>query len=188
MIAGFAYLVVGWLFIAVVGGLADVLSLTVMLPATSAVVITHAAFSRRLSLPGGVALAIALGYLEDLHQGAPVGTLALSHGLSFLILRWASGRFHLGGWVLRSLASVAAIAVIDLLTFGTLLVMSDALSLRREALVTALSAARWHALATALVAAPVWSVLDRVLTLLRVADDPPPSSGLNTAGSRGGDA
>ena len=188
MIAGFAYLVVGWLFIAIVGGMADVLSLTVMLPATSAVVITHAAFSRRLSVPGGVALAIALGYLEDLHQGAPVGTLALSHGLSFLILRWASGRFHLGGWVLRSLASMVAIAIIDLLTFGTLLVMSEALSFRREALVTALSAARWHALATALVATPVWNVLDRVLTLLRVADEPTPSSSLGSKPSRGVDA
>lgn len=187
MIAGFAYLMVGWVLIAIVGGLADVLSLTVMLPATSAVVLTHAAFSRRLSLPGGVALAIALGYLEDLHQGAPVGVLALSHGLAFLVLRWSSGRLHLGGWVLRAMASVAAVAVIDLLTFGTLIVMSDALSFRREALVTALSAARWHALATALVAAPVWNVLQRVLRLLRVADEPVSTSNLGVAASRGVD-
>ena len=182
MIAGFAYLILGWLFIATVGGLADVLSLTVMLPATSAVVITHAAFARRLSVPGGLALAIALGYLEDLHQGAPVGTLALSHGLAFLALRWASDRFHVGSWPVRALASMAAVVAIDLLTFLVLMVMADVLQFRRAALVVALSEARWHALATALVAVPVWNVLDRVLTLLRVGGDGVTSSRLTKAG------
>src|SRR5690606_5938154 len=64
MLRAFVYLVVGWVLIAVVGGMADVLSLTIMLPATSAVILTHAAFSVGTSVPLGLFVAIALGYLE----------------------------------------------------------------------------------------------------------------------------
>ena len=173
MIRSSAYLIFGWVLIAIVGGLADVLSLSVMLPATSAVVVTHVAFSRGSSLPAGLAVSIALGYLEDLHQGAPVGTLALAHGIAFLALRWASGRLHLGGWVLRSAAAVVAVVLIDLLTFGTLMLLSEPLGIRREALLIALTDARWHALATLLVASPTWSALERVFSVLRITDDPP---------------
>ena len=173
MIRGFAYLVLGWLLIAVVGGLADVFSLTVMLPATSAVVITHIAFARTPALPIGLAVGIGLGYIEDLHQGAPVGTLTLAHGLAFLALRWFSRRFHIASWPVRAVASLAAVLLIDLLTFATLALLAEPLGVRREALWSALWSARWHLLATILVAPPVWSLLDRVLALLRLEETPP---------------
>lgn len=172
MIRAAIYLVLGWLLVAFVGGMADVLALTVMLPATSAVVLAHAAFSRTPATTVGLALALGLGYLEDLHQGAPVGTLALSYSLSFLVLRWASGRIHLQGWVLRAAVSLLALVLIDVLTFGVLMALADSFMLRREALWHALWDARWHALATLLVAPPVWALLDRVFTLLKVEDEP----------------
>lgn len=172
MLRGPAYLLIGWVLIAVVGGLADVLSLSVMLPATSAVILTHAAFARGASLPLGLAVAIALGYLEDLHQGAPVGTLTLAHALTFLCLRWASGRFHLVIWPLRALASLVAVVLVDLATAGILVAMSDVLDVRREALVSALVGMRWHALATFLVAPPVWLLVDRLFTRVGLEDGP----------------
>ena len=173
MIRGFAYVVFGWLLLAVVGGLAEVFGITVMLPATSAVVITHVAFARGPTLPIGLAVGIALGYLEDLHQGAPVGTLTLAYGLAFLALRWFSGRFHVGGLPMRAVASLGAIVLVDLLTLGILVALAEPLGLRREALWSSLAAARWHALATLLVAPPVWALLDRAFTVLKLDEAPP---------------
>ncbi len=172
MIRGLAYLVVGWLLIAIVGGLADVFMLTVMLPATSVVVMTHVAFSRAAPLPFGLALAIAFGYLEDLHQGAPVGTLTLAYALAYLGLSWASGRFHVGGWPTRMLSAFAAVVVVDLLTAGILLGLAGPLELRRDAMLNSLWDVRWHALATALVAPPVWTLFERLFTALKIQQPP----------------
>ena len=173
MIRGFAYVVLGWLLLAVVGGLAEVFGITVMLPATSAVVITHAAFARGLTLPVGLAVAIGLGYLEDLHQGAPVGTLTLAYGVAFLALRWFSGRFHIGGLGMRSVASLGAVILVDLLTLGILFTLAEPFGLRREALWSSMSDARWHALATLLVAPPVWALLDRAFAVMRLEETTP---------------
>ncbi len=170
MLRAFVYLMLGWLLIAVVGGLADVLSLTIMLPATTAVIVTHAAFSVGTSLHLGLAVAIGLGYLEDLHQGAPIGTLALAHAVGFLVLRWASGRFAITGWVTRAAAGLVAALLLDALTLTILLVLSEPLEVPREAVLAATRVLHWHALATLLVAPPLWSGVDRVLTALRLDD------------------
>lgn len=173
MLRGFVYLMLGWLLIAVVGGMADVLSLTIMLPATSIVILTHAAFSVGMPLHTGLAVAIALGYLEDLHQGAPMGTLALAHGLSFLVLRWASGRFAITGAVLRAAAGMVSALLLDGITLLILFTLAGPLELPREALWGAVGVLHWHALATLLVAPPLWSGLDRLLLALRLDDRPP---------------
>jgi len=175
MLRAAVYLLCGWLLLAFVGGIAEVLGLTIMLPATSAILLTHAAFGRQITAPLGLAVAIALGYLEDQHQGAPEGTLTLAHGLAFLGLRWAAQRFHIGGWLMQALAAFAAVVLVDVLTAGVLAMMSDALGLRREALYGCLWAARWHALATALTAPVVWVGLDTLLLRLGI-DEPPPGS------------
>lgn len=173
MLRGFVYVMLGWLLIALVGGLADVMSLTIMLPATTAVIITHAAFSVNTSVHAGLAVAIALGYLEDLHQGAPIGTLSLAHGLGFLILRWTSGRFAITGWVLRAAAGLLAAVLIDALTLGVLMVLAKPLGVPRAALWGATELVHWHALATLLVAPPLWSGIERLFAALRLDDRPP---------------
>jgi hypothetical protein len=173
MLRAFVYLVLGWVLIAVVGGMADVLSLTIMLPATSAVLIAHAAFSPAMATHAGLSVAIALGYLEDLHQGAPIGTLALALGLAFLVLRWASGRLALMGWVMRAVSGALSAVLLDALTLGILLLLADPLELSREALWAATRLLHWHVLATGLVAPPLWSSVDRLLLALRLDDRPP---------------
>ncbi len=173
MLRAFVYLVLGWLLIAVVGGMADVLSLTIMLPATSMVILTHAAFSVGMPLHVGLAVAIALGYLEDLHQGAPMGTLALAHGLAFLMLRWASGRFAVTGWVLRAAAGMVAAVLLDGITLAILFVLGGPLGVPHQALWGAVAVLHWHALATLLVAPPLMAGLDRLLLALRLDDRPP---------------
>ncbi|MCX4242094.1 hypothetical protein [Paraliomyxa miuraensis] len=173
MLRAFVYLMVGWILIAVVGGMADVLSLTIMLPATSVVILTHAAFSQSTTVPLGLFVAIALGYLEDLHQGAPIGTLSLAHGLCYLVLRWASGRLAITGFVLRAAAGLVSALLLDGLTLAILFVLADPLGVPREALLGATGVLHWHALATLLVAPPLWSGLDRLLVALKLDDRPP---------------
>lgn len=163
-----AYIMLGWLLIAVVAGLGHVLALTVMLPSTTAVLLVHLAVSREGELPAKLAVATVLGYLEDLHQGAPIGTLILAHQLCFLALHWASGRLAVHGWFTRAAASVVAIALIDLATWGTLMVLAEPMRIPRDALMVSLWQARWHLVATFLVAHPVWSLTEWVLRRLRI--------------------
>ncbi len=183
MIRALTYLIVGWILIAVVGGLADVFMITVMLPATSVVVLTHIAFSRALPLPLGLALAIAFGYLEDLHQGAPVGTLTLAYALAFMALSWAAERLAISGWPTRMLSAFLAVLLVDLLTAGILLALADPLGLRRDTLGAALWEARWHCIATALVAPPVWTLFERLFTLLKI-QEPAAPDGPSPLGAR----
>jgi cell shape-determining protein MreD len=172
VLRGFCYVVIGWLLIAVVGGLADVLELTLVLPSTSACIVAHVAFSRARSIPFGLVVAISLGYLEDLHQGAPVGTLTLAHAIALLALHWTSGRLQLSGWVMRAGVCALAVALVDLLTLGVLFGLADALAVHRAAVIAAASKLHWHALATVLVAPPVWGLLDRAFAALSLDDRP----------------
>lgn len=169
MFRALTYLLLGWLLIAAVPGLARVLELTIMLPSTTAVLITHVAFAREEHpTTVGLAISIGLGYLEDIHQGAPVGTLALAHGLAFLAMRWVAARIALHGIVSRAVAAAATIAIVDLATWAILLVLAQPLGIDREALTYALWQTRWHLLATLLVAHPVWLLIDSLFALLRL--------------------
>src|SRR5690606_28045300 len=103
-----AYVALGWLLMAAVAGLGHVFELSVMLPSTTAVLLVHLAFAREGELPAKLAIVTVLGYLEDLHQGAPLGILILAHQLSFLALHWAAGRLALHGWLSRAAAATAA--------------------------------------------------------------------------------
>lgn len=173
VLRGFLYIVVGWLLIAVVGGLADVFGITVMLPATSACILAHVAFCRTRSIPFGLVVAIALGYLEDLHQGAPVGTLTLAYAVALLVLHWSSGRLQLSGWAMRAGVCGLAVLLVDALTVGVLLGLAEPLAVQRAAVVAAARGLHWHALATLLVAPPVWGLFDRIFAALRLDDRPP---------------
>lgn len=173
VLRGFCYVVIGWLLIAVVGGLADVLGLTLVLPSASACIVAHVAFSRTRSVPFGLVVAISLGYLEDLHQGAPVGTLTLAHALALLALHWTSGRLQLSGWVMRAGVCGLAVALVDALTIGILLGLAEPLAVHRAAVLAAATKLHWHALATVLVAPPVWGLLDRTFAALSLDDRPP---------------
>lgn len=169
-----AYIVLGWLLLAAVAGLGHVFELSIMLPSTTAVLLVHLAFSREGELPAKLAIATVLGYLEDLHQGGPLGILILAHQLSFLALYWASGRLALHGWLSRAAAAMVAVAVIDLSTWGTLMVLADPLRIPRDALMVSLWQARWHLLATFLVAHPVWLLTTWLLRRLRLEQSPTP--------------
>ncbi len=183
MIRALTYLVVGWVLIAVGGGLADVFMITVMLPATSVVLLTHIAFSRTMPLPMGLALAVSFGYLEDLHQGAPVGVLTLAFALAFLALSWAAERIAVSGWPTRMLTAFFSVVLVDLLTAGILVALADPLGLRREAMWVALWDARWHCIATALVAPPIWTLFERLFSLLKI-EEPRTPDGPSPLGAR----
>jgi len=182
MLRALTYLVAAWVLIALGGGLADVFMITVMLPATSVVVLTHIAFSRALPLTLGLALAIAFGYLEDLHQGAPVGTLTLAYAITFLGLSWSAERIAVSGWPTRMISAFVSIIVVDLLTAGILVALADPLGLRRDALWTSLWDARWHVFATTLVAPPIWTLFERLFALLKI-EQPPSNDGPSPLGA-----
>lgn len=163
-----AYIALGWLLMAAVAGLGHVFELSVMLPSTTAVLLVHLAFARDGELPGKLAIVTVLGYLEDLHQGAPLGVLILAHQLSFLALHWAAGRLALHGWLSRAAAATAAVAFVDLATFGTLTLLAEPMRIPRDALLDALWQSRWHLLATFLVAHPVWLLTEWLFRRLRL--------------------
>ncbi|MBC8072913.1 MAG: hypothetical protein IAG13_31615 [Deltaproteobacteria bacterium] len=172
MLRAFTYLIVGWLLVATTGGLADVLGLTIVLPATSAVVLAHAAFTGERQLVPGLAVAVALGYVEDLHQGAPVGVLSMAFALTWLVLHWAAGRIAVRGWVMRALVGLLAVVLVDLTTMAILLGLADTFAIRTASLWTMLGGLRWHALATLLVAPPVWALLQRLFVLFHLEGRP----------------
>jgi len=159
------YTLLGWVMLASVAGLGHSFGLTVMLPATSAVLLTHLAFSRDLSLPTGLAVAITLGYLEDLHQGTPVGALSLAHGIAYLLTVWAGTRIAVEGAIVRAIAAGFVAVIIDLITFAEFALLADRLGLEVRTLVRALPTLRWHALATVLAAPAVGLLTDTVLGL-----------------------
>ena len=157
------YTLLGWIMLASVAGLGHTFGLTVMLPATSAVLLTHLAFSRELSLPTGLAVAITLGYLEDLHQGTPVGALSLAHGIAYLLTVWAGTRIAVEGAIVRALAAGVVAALVDLLTFAEFALLADRLGIEVRTLVRALPTLRWHALATVLAAPAIGLLTDLVI-------------------------
>jgi hypothetical protein len=166
------YIALGWLLLAAVGGLGHTLGLTIMLPATSAALVAHVVFAARpsgaddgraLALPSALAVAVALGYLEDMHQGTPRGMLSLAHGAACLALVWSSRRLSVEGPVARALAAGAAAALVDLVTFALLLAVRRRLGLDAAALVDGLVLARWHVLATVLAAPAVFILADLAL-------------------------
>ena len=165
MVRALIYTLLGWVLLASVAGLGHSFDLTVMLPATSAVLLAHLAFTRELSLPLGLAVAITLGYLEDQHQGTPIGTLSLAHGVTYLLTVWAGTRIAVEGAVVRALAAGVVALCIDLLTFGELVLLAERLGVDKRALVQALPQLRWHALATVLAAPAVWLLADLLLGL-----------------------
>jgi len=167
MLRGPTYILLGCVLIALVGGLAEVFGVTVMLPATSAIVVTHVAFGRKTGAALGLAIAVAIGYFDDLQQGAPLGTLSLAHGVTFLVLRWASRRVHLPLWWLQALASFVGVIAMDLVTFGILLALPDSMGFRGDALFSALRMVPWHGLATLLATPPIWAFIDYVFERLR---------------------
>jgi cell shape-determining protein MreD len=168
-----SWVLVGWLLLAAVAGLAAPLGLTLALPSTTAIVLVHAAFfrpTRDAGLPYGLAIAVVLGYLEDLHQGAPTGVLCLAHALAYVVLHWASGRLALPGIPARAAAAAVTVALIDLLTFATLFGFAEQLELRRETLVVGLQGMHWRMLVTAVAAHPVWMALDLLFTRLGIGE------------------
>lgn len=177
-----AYVALGWLLMAAVAAFGHVFELSVMLPSTTAVLLVHLAFAREVGrdngrlgeLPAKLAIVTVLGYLEDLHQGAPLGVLVLAHQLSFLALHWAAGRIALHGWFSRAAAALAAVGLVDLATFATLTVLAEPMRIPREALVESLWQSRWHLLATFLVAHPVWVLAEWLFRRLRLDPQPKP--------------
>lgn len=161
-----AYVFLGWLLTAAVAGLGPVLHLSVMLPATSAILLTHLAFSRWGQLHWGLGMAVVMGYLEDLHQGAPIGLLATIYAFGWLGLYRAARRFTLVGPLSRVFAAVAVAAGLDLMTWTMLTILAEPLGFTRGALNAALGGVGWHLLGTALFVPAVWWTADRVIGLL----------------------
>ncbi len=185
MLRATLYIAVGWLLIAVVAGLGHSLGLTVMLPASSVVVLTHMAFSggaggelegederpagiHRPPLAADLAVALTLGYLEDVHQGHLSGTLSLAHGLTFLVLRWASYRIAIDRLGARTVVTLIAAALVDVLTALILILIAPGLGLDRAGFfASARAGLHWHVLATTLAMPAIWVTLEAVFRAVR---------------------
>ncbi len=187
MLRALIYIAVAWLLTAAVAALGAVFGLTIMLPSTSAVILVHLAFSHEDEIPYGLAVAIVIGYLEDLHQGAPIGTLSLAHGLTYLLLFWLSRRVVLPNAWSKMAAAGAFVLVVDLATWAILTVLAQPLGLQRDGLNLALTQVHWHVLATALMADPIWRVMDQLMWRLGLAPRPTPPAVPGATAAAGGE-
>ena len=167
MLRAAALIALGWILMAAVAGLGHAFGLTLALPATSVVLVTHLAYDRERSLPFGLAVVIALGYLEDLHQGLPTGALALAFALVYLLLAWTSLRLAPTGLVIRAITAGLACLLVDLLTWVILTLLADPLGVAREGLAAGLRTIHWHALATLLAAPAISGILGGLEGLAR---------------------
>ena len=168
IIEGLIYVVWGWILLAAVPALGYALHWTVMLPSTTAILMCHVAFVRTGSLTRGMLLALILGYLEDVHQGAPTGLLMFCHGVAFAGIYWVSARVSVHGLGGQILVSTLCVIVIDVTTWALLLGVADPLGLRIDAIHRSLWEARWHIVATALMAQPLWLVTNRMFSMVRI--------------------
>lgn len=169
MFRALGYVTFGWFLLAVGGSLGHIAGVTAVLPATSVPVVLHLAFTpgrARPSLPYGLTVAVVLGYLADLHQGGPPGVSALAHGCCYLGAHFLARRLVLVSWRARLGATLLYGLALDLVTFVILAVTSGPLGLSLAALVSGLSLVPWRAVLTALLAQPIWSVLDAVSSRL----------------------
>ncbi len=160
MLRGFFYLFLGWVIILVVGGLAAALGLTIMLPVPAAIVLTHLLTEDRAAPPVGLFVAMSLGYVVDVHQGAPVGASSLAYGIVFLLARPAIMRLSLRGWFARGLVCACLAVALDLGLWVVLALLSEWLQILPGALDDGFSMFPWRALATALLVPPLWVILD----------------------------
>ncbi len=171
MLRALTFVFLGWFLVAAVAGLGQALSLTVMLPAASAAAITHLACAelprnlREFDLPIDLGLAMLLGYLADLHEGFPAGTLCLAHGVTYLGVRWAAGRLSLEGLFSRAVVTALATLAIDLIAWVALTSVLAAAGVGQESLTRSLWVLHWHALATLLAAPTIWWLFDTAYRL-----------------------
>lgn len=159
MLSASLLIALGWILTAGIAGLSHAFSITLVLPATSVILLCHVAFDRERSLAAGMTMAIILGYLEDLHQGLPLGTLTLAFALVYIALSWLSLRLAVSGSIVRALTALVACLAVDLLTWGILVALADPLGISREGLQSGLRMIHWHALATMLAAPAVWGMI-----------------------------
>jgi cell shape-determining protein MreD len=162
------YAATAWLLLALVGGLAATLDLSVALPAPGAVLVAHAAFAGTGGLAGGLGVAAVVGYLEDVHQGGPPGVGVTAHMVAFLVLTGLARRVATARRLARLAVVAISVAVVDLVGVGLLAALADAFEVHRAALIASVRGLRWHALVTVLAGEPVWAAVDRVLRWLRV--------------------
>jgi cell shape-determining protein MreD len=162
------YAATAWLLLALVGGLADTLDLSVALPAPGAVLVAHAAFAATGGLASGLGVAAVVGYLEDVHQGAPAGVGVTAHMVAFFVLTALARRVATTRRLARLAVVAICVAVVDLVSVGLLAAFADPFEVHRPALLEGVRSLRWHALVTVLAAEPVWALADRVMRWLRV--------------------
>lgn len=170
MFRGLAYVILGWVLIAAVGSLGHIMHITAVLPSTTIALLLHLGFSgrrARITLVFGLAVALVLGYLEDLHQGGPPGILSLTYGLTYLLVHVAARRFAVDGWRARMAAGVVLCFLTDLCTWGLLSALSGGLKLSTSGLRSGLSLMPWRALETGLIVNPVWLLADLIFPRIR---------------------
>jgi cell shape-determining protein MreD len=143
--------------------------ITAVLPSTTIALLLHLGFSgrrARLTLTFGLAVALVLGYLEDLHQGGPPGVLCLAHGLTYLLVHFAARRFAVDGWRARVGAGIVLCFLTDLCTWALLSSLAGGFKLSTAGLRSGLALMPWRALETGLLVNPVWLLADTIFSRL----------------------
>jgi cell shape-determining protein MreD len=163
------YVLAGWIASAAVASLAHEAHFSLVLPQTSAILVVHSVFAfPHLTSRQHLAVAIALGYLDDLHHQAIIGSSTLAHVFAYALVAWIAPRISTQGQLVRMGVAGLASATIVLVIGCVSLLMAPRLGFSKETLLAAWPQGLWQVLATVLVTSPLWLVMDWLLRLVRI--------------------
>ena len=151
-----ALFLAGYLALVLLTPLRQLVPPEIPFPSVGILVVLYVAVVLRGSPSAGAAVAVALGYVADLAEGAPKGLSSLTFGGAYFVLRAMSGRIYLGRAASQVLTSL-------LLALGVGLAQSALLTATAPyGLWFLVREAFWTALATASVAPIAIGLLRRL--------------------------
>ena len=143
----------GYAALVLIAPLGYVLPTFVPLPDLVLLVTLYLAVAVKGSPSAGLACAVGLGYLADLFSGAPRGLYSLTLGITYFVVRGLSARLYLRG-------KLSQMLVAGVVSLGTSLILVGLeVALNPHATWAMLHPAPGSALATAVVAPPVFWLL-----------------------------
>jgi cell shape-determining protein MreD len=130
-----------------------------------AVILAYLVLER--SILGGAAMALILGYFEDLRSGVPTGLFAAASVMSFLVLRVAVAKLRWTGVVFSSVVALGATWLVTVLVVAIDAVLGEGQMSVRGAAPSLLS----MAISTIVLCYPVHRLLARIDERLDRPDD-----------------
>ncbi|MCD6498151.1 MAG: rod shape-determining protein MreD [Deltaproteobacteria bacterium] len=151
-----ALFLAGYVSLLILTPIRQLISYPIPFPDVVLLVVIYLALAVKGSPSAGVAVAVALGYMADLFSGAPKGVYSLSLGVCYFAVRGLSARLYFRGKLSQAIVALLVSVVTALMQIGLVALLGP------YSFWTLLTAALATAVATAIVAPPVFWILIRL--------------------------